>query len=350
MKGRKSISILFMLLFLVCILTLTSCHNSEPSLADKQGNNDHEKPAAASDPAHEQDWVWQQIGPDKASISQVQVASDGNVFLLSEGKLYFLQSDGLLEIGPQAEIVIFYLMEFNDERIIYAGAKGGELYTKKGDDAWEKTVSPVIIGQPISAIASDNKRGIVYVGQSGKNGGGLWKSCDQGRTWEQLTAITVRTVVVHPQEEDYLYIVDKAVYLSKDGGAQWKKIDVPANYGLLIHPQDSEVIYLAYAKGVVAADPKGTVLNNNNFKLPGVMTCLELNFSRQGEWAVSMWDYPSGCGGLYFSFDKGSTWIKYDEEMDQKRILDMRFDPKGDKLYLGTAGHGLWMLNLPKIR
>lgn len=336
----------WLIMFTLIIITLTqiSCSNSTSGQSkDVEGNN-------ATTKDLEEDGKWQLLGPDSAKISQIQVSADGTVYLLSQGKLCLLQNDEFLDIGPQDEVAIFYVMENDQGKTLFAGGIGGAIFVKKADGPWEKAVSPVIKGQPVSTIAGDTSRGIVYVGQSSKNGGGLWSSQDEGKSWDKLTNISVRGLVVHPQDRDLLYIIDKAVYLSEDRGKHWEQIDTPANYGLLIHPLENQIIYIAYSKGVVLADKYGLVKNNDSFDLNGVMTCLEMNFIRYGEWAVAMWDYPSGSGGLYFSFDKGSSWTKTDETLDKVRIQDMRFDNKGDKLYIGTAGQGLWVLNLRKIR
>lgn len=338
----KIIRPLFILLVIIMVLFQISCSNETQPKPNQEVEGNKEIEA--------EDWIWRNLGPDKAKIDQIQVASDGSVYLLTDSKLYLLQQNEFLNIGPQDEVAVFYVMEKGGENLIFAADNNGAIYLKRKEGLWKKTVSPVHAGYPVSAIAGDINRGIVYVGQSSKSGGGLWKSQDEGKSWEKLTDITVRSVVVHPQEKDMLYIIDKATFLSGDGGKHWEKIGTPANYGILIHPLDSQNIHIAYSKGVVTADSLGGVKEKNSFDLSGAMTCLEMNFCRLGEWAVSMWDYPSGSGGLYLSFDKGSTWTKADKALDKVRILDMRFDHKGDKLYLGTAGQGLWELNLQKIR
>lgn len=339
---------LFILTLFVITLTQTACSYSSHS--PKQSGNDQGQQETQMNKKGEEVSKWQQLGPDMAEVSQIQVTSDDSVYLLSQGKLYLLKNDEFIHIGPQVEVTNFYVLEQKDKELVYAADNEGSLYVRNNKGSWYNTVSPVIKGQPISAMAGDASRGILYVGQSSKNGGGLWKSEDEGRSWKKLTDTTVRSVVIHPQERDFLYIIDKAAYLSSNGGKNWEKIDTPANYGLLIHPLDNQTIYLAYSKGVVTAELDGIIKNNASFELPGVMTCLEMNFIRYGEWAVSMWDYPSGTGGLYLSFDKGSVWTKIDEKLDKVRILDMRFGQNGDKLYIGTAGQGLWTLNLQKIR
>jgi photosystem II stability/assembly factor-like uncharacterized protein len=265
------------------------------------------------------------------------------------GRIYIQHEENYTEIGPSEPVSIFYVMEQGNTQTLIAGSSTGILYLKDVQDKEWQQANLKLFKQPINTIAGDSRNGYIYVGQASKIGGGLWRSNDNGTSWEKLTSTTTRCVVVHPENSNILYTVDRVTNISTDQGTTWNKVKTPANYGVLIHPLSPEIAYIAFSGGVVLAEHDGKITTTQHFELPGAMTCLEMNFTRLGEWAVGIWDYPSGTGDLYFSFDSGQNWVKI-EELANFRITDMRFSKAGDKLYVATAEQGLWMLNLEKVR
>jgi len=334
MYGKKTIAIICLFL-LICLLA--GCDkSSHPGVNNTQGGNT--------------DWFLKHAGFENASIEQIQVTADGKVLVSSAGRLYLNQGGGYTEVSPPDRVSIFYVMEGGNTQTLIAGCSTGILYMKDiMDKDWKKTGFKAY-DQPVNTIAGDSGNGYIYVGQASKLGGGLWRSRDNGKTWEKITNTTARGVVLHPENSDILYTVDRATYLSTDRGITWNKINTAANYGVLIHPFSPETAYIAFSQGVVVAGHNGKITDTHHFGLPGAMTCLEINFARIGEWAVGIWDYPSGIGGLYYSFDSGKSWVQIEDELVNERVTDMRFDKEGDRLYIGTAGKGLWVLNLKKIR
>lgn len=325
------------LLLLAIVLTQAGCQPAATEIKEKE-------PASHISNSSQK---WEQLGFSGKNVSQIQVSSQGQLFCLVDSRLYVLEGNTWEAIGPDEEISTFILNETLTINI-YAGSKKGEVFriNLQGEKWHKASLEPFAV----DALAVDAQTGTVYAGQAPKEGGGLWKSGDSGNTWHKLAAITARCVVVHPHDSRIIYILDRATYLSADAGKSFEKINTPANYGVLIHPHYPDTAYIAYSNGVVNTSHKGEITSTNDFELPGTMTCLELNFHSQQEWVVSMWDYPSGVGGLYYSANRGIDWTRIKGITDEVRVLDMRFDQEGKKLYVCTAGKGLWVLNLDTVR
>jgi hypothetical protein len=330
---------LLVFLMMSLLLSAAACRQDSPP-ADNTP-----KPSEVGD-----DWKWKHVGFENGSVDKVQVTDDGRIFALVDGKIYFEKQGKWTETQPDTGITAFCLLKNTDEITIVAGTDNGKVYLYSVEaDNWSESVVQAVTG-PIDIIIAGPSSGEVYIGQSSKNGGGLWKSSDGGISWEKLTDITVRGIAVHPEVPEIMYIVDKLTYLSTDGGINWKKMETGANYGVLIHPLYPDTAYLAYAHGVVTAEHDGSIVSQQQFYLPGGMTRLEFSPVNPSEWALGIWDYPSGIGGLYYTFNGGARWLEMAEEMKDKRILDLCYSEDGRMLYIGTAGDGLWALNIDKLK
>jgi photosystem II stability/assembly factor-like uncharacterized protein len=335
MLGKKTI--LVFIAFMV-LTSLTACRRNTPPAGDPSGISPDDT-----------GWKWKQLGFEGGGVDKIQLSSDGRVFSLSEGKLYYLEEGKWITAHPGTGISTFYLLEKDGKEVIVAGGDNGKVYLYKvEDDSWNEA-EIMALPEPIDIITASPSTGEIYIGQSSKNGGGLWRSTGDGADWEKLTDITVRGIAVHPEDPEIIYIVDKLTYLSTDGGKSWAKVETGANYGVLIHPLYPETAYLAYAQGVVSARHDGTITSQQQFYLPGGMTRLEFNPASLNEWALGIWEYPSGVGGLYYSFNGGGHWLEVGEKMKDTRILDLCFNKDGKILYIGTAGSGLWALNLEEL-
>ncbi|MFA7216301.1 MAG: hypothetical protein WC187_09790 [Bacillota bacterium] len=336
MSGKK---IIIVTIGLVLIASLTACQPNTPPADDPPGP-----------PQDEAGWEWKQLGFENGNVDKVQVSDNGDIFVLSDGELYFQENNKWNTTQHGAGISTFCLTEKDGETAVIAGGDNGKVYIRPVVDySWREAYIGAL-SEPIDIITKSPSTGEVYAGQSSKNGGGLWKSTDEGVSWEKLTDITVRGIAVHPEDPDIIYIVDKLTYLSTDGGKSWTKVETGANYGVLIHPLYPDTAYLAYAQGVVSAGHDGKIISQQQFYLPGGMTRLEFNPASLNEWALGLWDYPSGVGGLYYTFNGGGHWLEVRDDMKDIRILDLCYDKDGKRLYIGTAGSGLWALNVEELK
>ncbi len=118
-------------------------------------------------------------------------------------------------------------------------------------------------------IAVDWKRGVIWAGTGEVNssrssyaGAGIWKSTDDGKTWQHMglgESHHIGRIVLHPTDPNTLWVAvlghlyspneERGVYKTTDGGKTWKQVlYVNENAGavdLVIDPADPDVLYAA---------------------------------------------------------------------------------------------------------
>ncbi|AOY76831.1 hypothetical protein [Clostridium formicaceticum] len=290
------------------------------------------------------------IALSNMTVEELALTSQGTLYALAEGNLYEIKSmDQVNPINLNKVFSTFHVVESDQEVIIIAGGVNGEIYTYSTlNSKWEE-VEIDTKEAPVNIIRS-SKDGKIYVGQSSKFGGGLWKSDDKGKSWNKLSDLTVRGITIHPKEQNVLYIVDELAYISTDEGSSFIKINTKANYGILIHPLQSNAIYHAFSIGVETTDIEGNISSYLRFYLEGSMTKLALNPIDVNEWLMGFWNYPLGTGGLYYSTNHGALWSEVEGELIDKLVLDIVFSGDGSIAFVSTKDHGIWTINLPMIR
>lgn len=157
----------------------------------------------------------------------------------------------------------------------------------QGDGIW-KQLGPFapttqVSGIIVSVYSPPSDSSVIY---AGSNTGGLWKTTNLGRSWENKTDILgmpgmgVNTILGHPDPDsvDVLYIgtgysteffraYGLGVYKSLDGGDTWREtglswtngvnINSRVIYKLLRNPQNPNVIYAIDEKEVYRSDDNG---------------------------------------------------------------------------------------------
>ena len=190
----------------------------------------------------------------------------------------------------------------DDPSIFYVSYASGGLWktTSNGSDFTPLFDSEMTM--TIGDIAIDWKHGeTLWVGtgennssRSSYSGSGIYKSIDQGETWEHLgleETHHIGRIIVHPENPDIVWVAalghlystnpERGVYKSTDGGKTWAKTlfinDATGIIDLVMDPQDPKVLYAAAWERIRHA-----------------------------------WTFiGSGKGsGIYKSTDGGSTWTK----------------------------------------
>ncbi len=213
--------------------------------------------------------------------------------------------------------------------LFYFGATGGGVWkTKDGGRNWEN-ISDGFFGGSIGAITvSEFDNNVIYAG-GGENtvrgnvssGYGIWKSVDAGKTWQQKglkQSRHISRIRVHPQNHDIVYT---------------------ASMGNLYAPNDQRGVFKSLDGGETW---KKTLFVNN--EVGAFDLCLDPNNPRvlyATTWRIKRTPYSLSSGGegcaIYKSSDSGETW---------KNISENEGLPKGT---LGVIGITVSPVNSERV-
>src|SRR6476620_11235748 len=134
---------------------------------------------------------------------------------------------------------------YKNKQLFYMAATGGGVWkTTDGGSNW-KNISDKYFGSTIGSVAvAPSDENIIYVGE-GENTmrgnvseglGGIWRSEDGGRTWQNIGLKDGRHIIrilVHPRNPDVVWVAvmghlfgpndERGVYKTTDGGKTWKR-------------------------------------------------------------------------------------------------------------------------------
>jgi photosystem II stability/assembly factor-like uncharacterized protein len=192
----------------------------------------------------------------------------------------------------------------SDPSHFYVAYASGGLWETKNEGASFTSLFDNEIVMTIGDIAVNWDLEIIYVGtgennssRSSYSGYGLFKSTDNGKTWQHLglpDSHHIGRVILHPNDPDIIWIAslghlysrnqERGVFKSSDGGNTWTK-----------------TLYIDDQSGIVEL-----VINPEN---PDHLIAASWQKDRKA------WDFvESGDGtGLYKSIDGGESWINISE-------------------------------------
>jgi len=202
-------------------------------------------------------------------------------------------TEGLTSNGPRG--VVF---DPRQPRRVYAGSIwGGGLYKSEdhGKHWQQRKFGPPDVS--IYGVAVDQVDHSVYATTG--NGNGLWKSTDYGDTFTRIDrapgapagvylGLSAHTVTIDPTNHAIIYLPDDGavmgIWRSHDAGRSWEEVDASENFeSITVDPTDSDIVYA----------------NSQNLSGgPAVLKSLDggHSFSPKGN------GLPSGFGGLGTGF------------------------------------------------
>ena len=185
--------------------------------------------------------------------------------------------------------------------------------------------------------------------------GGVFKSTDNGATWQQKNRITdkenlnradILSLTVDPNNSQVIFIgvKEKGMYKSADAGESWRRVlPVDSNiHAIAVDAKDSNLVYAASLAGTV-----GKVYKSPNAFEQTIEEILVDPRSGQALVDIVIDSYDSSRiytiseqGGIYKSNDFGSTWAaKYWSKDELTRV---RLSPTDSRvIYVSTANTGL---------
>ncbi len=235
------------------------------------------------------------------------------------GKELSLDAYQFRSVGPMRGGRVTAVEGVNDRRsTFYMGATGGGVWKTNDYGISWKNISDGYFSTPsIGAIAVYQKNpDILYVGTGSDGmrsnviqGKGMYKSVDEGKTWEFIglpDAGQIGAVEIHPDNPDVVYVAaigqpfransERGLFKTEDGGKNWEKVlyhsDTIGVVDMEFAPDDPNTIYAGFWRG------------------------------ERKPWTIIS---GSSEGGVYKSTDGGGNWTKLTNGLPDKLIGKIDF-------------------------
>ena len=159
-------------------------------------------------------------------------AEDGFLRSSNGGESWSAWNFGLLDL----EVLCLTLsLEFLTDEMIFAGTGTGVFRSTNGGRAWREVTLPGG-GTAVLSLACSAPTGMAQVYLAGTEERGLFRSFDQGKTWDPLgTAPYHGPVNAILMSNDGLYLaalVNQDLIFSRDAGQSWTQVDAPDRSGI----------------------------------------------------------------------------------------------------------------------
>jgi len=205
--------------------------------------------------------------------------------------------------------------------------------------------------------------------------GGVYKSTDGGATWTKKSEglgnpgnLHCYMIKVHPKTGDVYcsitahrdglkFPVPGGIWKSTDGGESWKDISASAKLrwpaGFAIHPEKPEAIYLTAATipggregGVYKTTDGGLtwqrIMKDEDFAATGGASYVHALFINMHPDDPDRVYVGTAGHGLWVTADAGKTWKRF-EGIPFRPCQNVTFDPEDTKvMYVTTFGGGIW--------
>ena len=201
-------------------------------------------------------------------------------------------------------------------------------------------IGPTNISGRCTDVAVVRPRGKSYTLYAATASGGLWKTVNEGTTWEPVFQIapstTIGDVTIAPSNPDIVWLgtgeanifrssqAGIGVYKSIDGGKTWKYMGLSDTYTIariVIHPENPDIVYVAASGHEWTYNTERGVYKTTD----GGKTWKKILYINEKTGAIDLVMDPSNPDILY-----AATWQRI-----RKKWNDPRTEP-------GYTGSGIW--------
>jgi photosystem II stability/assembly factor-like uncharacterized protein len=234
------------------------------------------------------------------------------------------------------------------------GTSAGQIY--QSDDGGRSWTRYVRIGKGsdyvIDHIIFDPKQpGVIYVAAwtLEREGGGIFKSTDDGHTWETLKAMdgkSVRTLALAPSDPSTLVAgALDGVYRTRNSGKTWERISPDASAeiknieSIAIDPLDPNTVYAGTWHLPWKTTDSGRSWHNIKNGVIDDSDVFSIIIDPQQSQIV----YASACSGIYKSENSGELFRKIQGiPFSARRTRVLRQDPTNHNVVYAGTTEGLW--------
>jgi photosystem II stability/assembly factor-like uncharacterized protein len=246
---------------------------------------------------------------------------------------------------------------------IWLGANDGQIFhSTDGGRVWNRLRPGVKApGSAITVIHLDSEKpGVIYVGMKPlfdlgeeADGGGVFVSEDDGRSWsavEGLRGRSVRAMSQSAKDPNALAVAARdGVYYTNDRGKTWNRI-TPANdpelkgfHSVAIDPRDANVIYVGTHHLPWKTTDAGKTWKRAASKERGMIDDSDI-FAIHIDHANPDTVLMSACSGIYRSRDASETWTKLQgiPYTSRRTHVIYQHPTRSNVIFAGTT-EGLWI-------
>ncbi len=230
---------------------------------------------------------------------------------------------------------------------VLAATNNSLLFRSKNDgETWESLAFAPQLRSTLHSF-SISPTGVYFAGLSSDTPelAGLYRSLDQGATWEQLKGLTrkeVWSVAIWNGDPNTIAAGTRdGVYLTEDGGTNWKHISPPDNeemapvVSLAIDPKNNRVMYAGTPHLPWKTTDGGSTWHSIHEGMLDDSDVFSIHIDINQQQQV----FASACSGIYRSENAADGWKKMNGAMGASyRTYIITQDPRDSRLvYAGTT-------------
>ncbi|MCX7880303.1 MAG: T9SS type A sorting domain-containing protein [Ignavibacteria bacterium] len=290
---------------------------------------------------------WEPLGSAPLPPIKDLLAFRGKIYAISANLGVFVSSDygdnwvqsneglGTSFVNSMALVDTVLLLATYDQGV-YRSTTYGITWTRVVDTVMERN---------IFSFAVDQRN--VYLLTEGSS---IFKSTNLGVTWEKINTSEIDAVITSFTVRDgkfYVGTMNSNLYYSSDEGKTWTDISNGKLFSsintILVDGND---VFCGTEFGISHTSNLGQIWNHKNvgIKFPKIRFISIINNAL----IVSVKD-----GGLYFSFNKGLSWIEFNENLPEMNVISLAAD--NYYIYAGTeysyiARRSIGELKVPEVK
>jgi photosystem II stability/assembly factor-like uncharacterized protein len=181
----------------------------------------------------------------------------------------------------------------------------------------------------------------------------LWRSSDEGETWQSIKVPLAHTLMLHPNGDIFLGDVisnnRQGIYRSSDDGQTWEQVtdgltsttnadEIPHIITMIV--DEAGRIFAGTGRdGIFRSIDGGNSWKNVSGEV--VENQIESMIVWNGKLFVG-----SGLDGVFVTEDGGDTWMPLNTNLANTSIKSLSIDTDGH-LVAGTGGNGVWRTEVP---